>query len=197
MRKTKRLICLALSAMVLLSLNAAAFADGRRYRVTVSGGLYGLVNGSPRSEKEYADGESFRPGDFTVTITDERYCFTGFYVSGQEQPFGAQPITQDVELVARYALKAETAQIALRYRTAAGTPLHADELIRIKLGERAIVHALHIDGYTPDAYSRSLFVTGNCETSFLYTPIPTQQSARRIPRAQSDRNERPQTAEIR
>ncbi len=197
MKKTKRLICLALAACLLLCLAPAAGAAGRKYKVTVSGGLYGLVNGSPRSEKEYDPNEVFRPGDFAVTVTDERYSFMGFYVSGQEQPFSAQPITQDIELVARYALKAETAQITVRYRTAAGTMLHADDVIRVKLGERAIVHARHIDGYTPDAYSRSLFVTGDCETSFLYTPLPTQQSARRLPRAQSGRNERPQREEIR
>ena len=197
MKRAKSLICLALAVWVLLSLNAAAAATGRSYTVSVSGGLYGLVNGAQRSEKAYAPGENFRPEDFTVTVTNEKYVFTGFYVSGQERPFGAQPITQDVELMARYALKAETAQISLRCRTAAGTPLRGDELIRVKLGESAVVHAPHIDGYTPDAYSRSLFVTGEGETSFLYTPLPTPQSVRRIPGEQSERNGRPQREEIR
>ena len=197
MKKAKGLICLALAAWVLLGLSAPAAAAGRSYTVTVSGGLYGLVKGAQRSEKTYAPGESFRPEDFAVTVTNEKYVFIGFYVSGQEQPFGAQPITQDLELVARYALKAGTAQITLRCRAAAGAPLHADELIRVKLGESAIVHASHIDGYSPDAYSRSLFVTGDCETSFLYTPLPTPQSARRIPGERSERNDRPQREEIR
>jgi len=195
MKKGKRLICLALAACLLLCLPAAAGAAGRSCKVTVSGGLYGLVNGAERSEKEYAEGESFRPGDFAVTVTNEKYCFIGFYISGQERPFGAQPITQDIELVARYALKAETARITVRYRTAAGTALHDDDVIRVKLGQRVVVHARHVGGYAPDAYSRRLIPTGENEVTFIYAPLPARQTARRTAAAQSGPSVRPQRAE--
>ena len=99
MRKllTALLPCIVLGLALLFGFSAKAEAANYKYKVTIEDGLYGKVD---KHEGTFEYNERWNPNDYKVKVTNNKYYFKGFHISGIEGVVGATKITQDTVFVA-------------------------------------------------------------------------------------------------
>ena len=153
MKKIRRLISLILTAAILLIVMTSVFAAGYTYKVTVSGGKYGKVNGADSVTVDVANGTMWNPDDYTVTVTDGKYYFKGFHISGQEGLVGATKITQDTVFVATYGVAGDSIEYTVNYHSVDGTELAPSQKFYGNVGDKPVVAFRYIEGYEPQAYN--------------------------------------------
>ncbi len=178
MKKLKMFSCLVLIVFLIAALSTTVLAETLpTYKVTVSGGLYGTVNGQPEVTSTYHYGDLFNFYDYQVAIDsskdpDGKYYFKGFHISGHESTFmNGEAITKDIVLVASYGVKGEMVDYTVHYLNPDGTRLLEDDTLSGKLGEEQNVPARHISGYIPNTYNYVFMLNGPREVTFFYTRV--------------------------
>ena len=172
--KTMRKITAFLAAvLVMLSCGISARA-AYQYKVTVLAGLHGTVNGTDKVETTVNAGAQWSPNDYTVAVTDERYYFKGFHISGIEDlsTGGAQTINEDVIFVASYGIKGATVGYTVRFVDASGNQLADPVTYYGNVGDKPVVAFQYIDGYVPNAYNITGTLKENAADNvftFVYT----------------------------
>ena len=153
MKKIRRLVTLILTAAILLVVITSVFAAGYTYKVTISGGKYGKVNGADSVTVDIANGTMWNPDDYAVTVTDAKYYFKGFHISGQEGLVGATKITQDTVFVATYGVAGDSIEYTVNYHSVDGAELAPSQKFYGNVGDKPVVAFRYIEGYEPQAYN--------------------------------------------
>ena len=173
-------ISVFLSALLLLGalfLRAGVSEADYNYRVRVSGGLYGTVTAG--AEQVFAPGETWYPDSAPLTVTNDRYYFKGYHISGHEELVGSLVVDSDLDLVASYGIKGDTVAYTVRYETADGTTLAPARTNYGNPGDKPVVSYVYVEGYQPQARNLTKTLTANAADNvlrFVYTPIPAAQT---------------------
>ena len=129
MMKRLMLVLALFTAAVLSSVKAEA---GYKYRVTIEAGLHGTVNGGSTYEAEQFDyNQQWNPNNYQdmIAVSDPKYYFKGFHISGIEGVVGTQYITKDTVFVATYGIKGQTVAYTVEYVDNNGvTPTYVGDL---------------------------------------------------------------------
>ena len=145
---------LLLALTVMAAMTIAAMADEYDYQVTVDGGLHGTVaGGTDTFNYNDRDDENkwFNPNNYEVTVTDSKYYFKGFHISGQEGVLtGAMPITKDMDFVATYGIKGDMVKYTAEYVDEAGAELAPSRTLYGNVGDEIVVAFVYVEGYEPD-----------------------------------------------
>ncbi len=175
--KMKRITTIVLASCLTICLASPAFAAPYDYTVKVSGGTQGEYTGS--ASQKIPAGETWGPSTDDITVTDDKYYVKGFHLSGQDEPVGAIPITEDTTFVASYGIKgSETVSYTIHYVDEAGATLAEDATYYGNVGDKPVVGYRDIEGYLPrDTYNVTWTLTGNGdEYSFVYIPANTTET---------------------
>ncbi|MBQ1407161.1 MAG: hypothetical protein IIY88_03400 [Eubacterium sp.] len=156
---SRALFILAAAALLICMFAAGSTFSGKayateKYRITVSGGLHGTVNGKDKVDVYLAPGTEWNPNDYTVEVTDDKYYFKGFHVSGIEGTLeGAQAANEDRIYVADYGIKGDLVMYTIRFVDDKGKTLMANMTAYGKVGDKPVIAYRYIDGYLPETYN--------------------------------------------
>ena len=175
MKQMKRILAVLCAVLVFIPYSITAKAAPYEYKVTVLAGLHGLVNGRDKVEIVVPAGTQWTPNAYTVNVTDARYYFKGFHVSGIEDltTGGAQKITKDIVFVASYGMSGKTIAYTVLFQDAAGNTLHPQKTFYGNIGDKPVVACEYIDGYVPQAQNLTKTLSANAADNvftFIYAP---------------------------
>ena len=144
MRKL-RTAFLCLPALLILLMAGSAlqvYAGDYQYKVTIEDGLYGKA---AVHEVTLALNERWNPNDYPVTVTNDKYYFKGFHISGIEGIVGSTEITQDMVFTAAYGVRGSTVPYTVRYQDAAGRQLRETRTYYGNEGDKPV--AAYLQGH--------------------------------------------------
>ena len=175
MKQIKRILAVLCAVLVFIPYAITAKAASYNYKVTVLAGLHGLVNGRDKVEIMVPAGTRWSPYDYTVNVTDARYYFKGFHISGIEdlKTGGDQDITKDIVFVASYGMSGKTVAYTALFQDAAGNTLHPQKTFYGNIGDKPVVACEYIDGYVPRTRNLTKTLSANAAENvftFVYTP---------------------------
>ena len=175
MKQMKRILVVLCAVLAFIPYSITAKAAPYEYKVTVLAGLHGLVNGRDKVEIVVPAGTQWTPNAYTVNVTDARYYFKGFHVSGIEDltTGGAQKITKDIVFVASYGMSGKTIAYTVLFQDAAGNTLHPQKTFYGNIGDKPVVACEYIDGYVPQAQNLTKTLSANAADNvftFIYAP---------------------------
>ncbi|MBQ1477603.1 MAG: MucBP domain-containing protein [Erysipelotrichaceae bacterium] len=157
MKKYGKLLLLLLLSICLITMSSVILKAFNGYKVTVSGGLYGKLSykgGEKKDLIELDDQTSFNPNDFEVTVTDDRFYFKGFHLSGIEGALaGAQELKEDSIYVASFGMKGDLIEYYVEYVDEEGHELHPKRTLHGNEGDKPVIAYEYIDGYLPQTYN--------------------------------------------
>ena len=156
MRKAGYARCLTvLIAAFVITLMASPFSYAtEKYHVTVSGGLHGTVNGKAKVDVMIPAGGEWNPNDYTVKVTDDRYYFKGFHISGIEGTLaGAGTTQEDRVYVADFGVKGNLVRYTVRFVDKDGKSLLPDMTAYGQPGDKPVIAYRYVEGYLPEAYN--------------------------------------------
>lgn len=171
-RRQVRILCAVMLLVILMVPYGVCAAT--KYRVTVLGGLHGTVNGTDKVDVEIESGKQWNPSDFTVKVSDDKYYFKGFHLSGIEGTLeGAQTIEKDMVFVATYGVRGNMVNYTVHYVDEDGKDLLAQKVFQGNPGDRPVVAYQYIEGYVPEAYNlkKTLVETGDNDFVFRYKKV--------------------------
>lgn len=164
--KMIRRFFLALTVFFTLSAMTLTARAAYKYRVTMSAGLHGkIVAGSTDAEFDYK--QMWNPNDYQVEVTDPRYYFKGWHVSGIEGIAQAKTITEDTVFVATYGIKGNTVQYTVRYLDENNKPLKEDKVYYGNIGDKPVASYVYINDYQPQAYNITTTLSSNAADNVL------------------------------
>lgn len=172
MMKRLMLVLALFTAAVLCSVKAEA---GYKYRVTIEAGLHGTVNGGSTYEAEQFDyNQQWNPNNYQdmIAVSDPKYYFKGFHISGIEGVVGTQYITKDTVFVATYGIKGQTVAYTVEYVDNNGATLFPTQTYYGNIGDKPVVAFRYIEGYVPQAYNITGTLKANAADNvfrFTYT----------------------------
>ncbi len=183
MKKTIRIIALLMLLSLALGYAVPARAD-YKWKVTISGGLYGTINGSKSVTVECDPTDpstlTLDLGSYTPTVTNSKYYFKGWHLAGQdfgEDPLGASvEVTEDMTIVAAYGIRGEMATLTIHYvyKTNNNTA-HTDVTYYGNKGDTVKVAAAYVSGYHPDKTTKDVRLSNDTnEITFYYTKTTVQ-----------------------
>ena len=173
--KKIRLTLTALAAVLMMTVTAISANAAYKYKVTVLAGLHGQVNGTDKVETEFTPGAQWFPDKYTVTVTDNRYYFKGFHVSGIEDlsTGGVQDINKDMVFVAAYGMKGNTVAYTVKYLDQAGKELAPTATYYGNVGDKPVVAYVYVENYIPQTFNITGTLKPNAADNvftFVYTP---------------------------
>ena len=175
MNKIKKTVSAVLMVIMVLTVFTGIANAYSQYHVTILGGLHGQVNGKDQIDVYVAPGGEWNPSDYTVTVTDDKYYFKGFHISGIEGTLeGRQVINEDRVFVATYGIKGDLVEYTVDYVDETGKPLAAKNVYYGNPGDKPVVAYRYIEGYLPQAYNitGTLKAEGPNGFTFVYTRLP-------------------------
>ena len=173
--KKIRLTLTALAAVLMMTVTAISANAAYKYKVTVLAGLHGQVNGTDKVETEFTPGAQWFPDKYTVTVTDDRYYFKGFHVSGIEDlsTGGVQDINKDMVFVAAYGMKGNTVAYTVKYLDQDGKELAPTATYYGNVGDKPVVAYVYVENYIPQTFNITGTLKPNAADNvftFVYTP---------------------------
>ena len=195
MRKLKTILMAALAMTFLLNSSVECFAAEAEntYRVTVSAGNQGSINGSDKYTEILASGADFEFETGAVTLktttgTDaegnevvvpSKYFVKGFKISGREELYLriGFTVTEDRDYVVAYGIAGNQTLYTVEYVDTNGKTLAEPDRFYGSVGDKPIVAGKYIAGYAPQAFALTGELVKNPEESsevnnfkFVYTP---------------------------
>ncbi|MBR0462532.1 MAG: hypothetical protein IJJ00_07465 [Erysipelotrichaceae bacterium] len=152
----------------------------RTYKVTISGGLHGKIDGKDIIEFEVPQDYEWNMNDYLDRITlnssedEQRYYFKGFHISGRDDLIGTKTISEDTVFVATYGIKGETAEYHVHYLDGSGNTLHEPQTFYGNVGDRPVIAYVHVEGYEPEVKQYNDIVLGQDPVDITFTYKPAQ-----------------------
>ena len=176
MKKWKRLLVSLLTvSMTLGASTMSVMADDTTpytYKVTLSAGNKGTINGQNKIEKsDIAYGSDFSFDNaalYNIQVTDDRYYVKGIRLSGRDNASSkrldapAFIVTGDADYVVAYGIKGNMVAYTVNYQDASGN-----------VGDKPVVAYRYVENYIPDALALTKTLSNNVsENVFTFTYKP-------------------------
>lgn len=192
MKKWKRLLVSLLTvSMTLGASTMSVMADDTTpytYKVTLSAGNKGTINGQNKIEKsDIAYGSDFSFDNaalYNIQVTDDRYYVKGIRLSGRDnassEPLDAPAftVTGDADYVVAYGIKGNMVAYTVNYQDASGNSLAESQTFYGNVGDKPVVAYRYVENYIPDALALTKTLSDNESENvftFTYTPGATDR----------------------
>lgn len=183
MKKWKRLLVSLLTvSMTLGASTMSVMADDTTpytYKVTLSAGNKGTINGQNKIEKkDIASGSTVTFNLNDIQVTDDKYYVKGIRLSGRDNEEAlASPVldnvTGDADYVVAYGIKKDMVAYTVNYQDASGKALAESQTFYGNVGDKPIVAYQYIENYIPDALALTKTLSNNeSENVFTFTYKP-------------------------
>lgn len=192
MKKWKRLLVSLLTvSMTLGASTMSVMADDTTpytYKVTLSAGNKGTINGQNKIEKsDIAYGSDFSFDNaalYNIQVTDDRYYVKGIRLSGRDNASSkkldapAFTVTGDADYVVAYGIKGNMVAYTVNYQDASGNSLAESQTFYGNVGDKPVVAYRYVENYIPDALALTKTLSDNESENvftFTYTPGATDR----------------------
>ena len=192
MKKWKRLLVSLLTvSMTLGASTMSVMADDTTpytYKVTLSAGNKGTINGQNKIEKSdisYGSKFSFdNTALYNIQVTDDRYYVKGIRLSGRDNASSkrldapAFIVTGDADYVVAYGIKGNMVAYTVNYQDASGKSLAESQTFYGNVGDKPVVAYRYVENYIPDALALTKTLSDNESENvftFTYTPGATDR----------------------
>ena len=181
MKRWKKLLVslLTVSMTIGASTMSVMAADGYTYKVTLSAGNKGTINGQTKVEQDsLVAGSTVTFNLKNVQVTDDKYYVKGIRLSGRDNEEAlASPvldnITGDADYVVAYGIKKDMVAYTVNYQDASGKALAESQTFYGNVGDKPIVAYQYIENYIPDALALTKTLSNNVsENVFTFTYKP-------------------------
>ena len=181
MKRWKKLLVslLTVSMTIGASTMSVMAADGYTYKVTLSAGNKGTINGQAKVEQDSLfAGSTVTFNLKNVQVTDDKYYVKGIRLSGRDNEEAlASPvldnITGDADYVVAYGIKKDMVAYTVNYQDASGKALAESQTFYGNVGDKPIVAYQYIENYIPDALALTKTLSNNVsENVFTFTYKP-------------------------
>ena len=181
MKRWKKLLVslLTVSMTIGASTMSVMAADGYTYKVTLSAGNKGTINGQAKMERDsVVAGSTVTFNLKDVQVTDDKYYIKGIRLSGRDNEEAlASPvldnITGDADYVVAYGIKKDMVAYTVNYQDASGKALAESQTFYGNVGDKPIVAYQYIENYIPDALALTKTLSNNeSENVFTFTYKP-------------------------
>ena len=178
MKRWKKLLVslLTVSMTIGASTMSVMAADGYTYKVTLSAGNKGTINGQPKVEQDsLVAGSTVTFNLKNVQVTDDKYYVKGIRLSGRDnEETLASPVldnvTGDADYVVAYGIKKDMVAYTVNYQDASGKALAESQTFYGNVGDKPIVAYQYIENYIPDALALTKTLSNNVsENVFTFT----------------------------
>lgn len=187
MKKWKRLLVSLLTvSMTLGASTMSVMADDTTpytYKVTLSAGNKGTINGQNKFEREnIASGSIITFNLNDIQVTDDKYYVKGIRLSGRDndEALAAPSFTvdKDADYVVAYGIKGNMVAYTVNYQDASGNSLAESQTFYGNVGDKPVVAYRYIENYIPDALALTKTLSDNESENvftFTYTPGATDR----------------------
>ena len=192
MKKWKRLLVSLLTvSMTLGASTMSVMADDTTpytYKVTLSAGNKGTINGQSKIEKSdisYGSKFSFdNTALYNIQVTDDRYYVKGIRLSGRDNASSkrldapAFTVKGDADYVVAYGIKGNMVAYTVNYQDASGKSLAESQTFYGNVGDKPVVAYRYVENYIPDALALTKTLSDNESENvftFTYTPGATDR----------------------
>lgn len=187
MKKWKRLLVSLLTvSMTLGASTMSVMADDTTpytYKVTLSAGNKGTINGQSKIEKSdisYGSKFSFdNTALYNIQVTDDRYYVKGIRLSGRDNASSkrldapAFTVEGDADYVVAYGIKGNMVAYTVNYQDASGNSLAESQTFYGNVGDKPVVAYRYVENYIPDALALTKTLSNNVsENVFTFTYKP-------------------------
>lgn len=180
MKRWKKLLVslLTVSMTIGASTMSVMATDGYTYKVTLSAGNKGTINGQDKIEKaDLFSGSIVTFNLNAVQVTDDKYYVKGIRLSGRDNDEAlASPsfdVTGDADYVVAYGIKKDMVAYTVNYQDASGKALAESQTFYGNVGDKPIVAYQYIENYIPDALALTKTLSNNVsENVFTFTYKP-------------------------
>ena len=180
MKRWKKLLVslLTVSMTIGASTMSVMAADGYTYKVTLSAGNKGTINGHTKVEQDSLAGSTVTFNLKDVQVTDDKYYVKGIRLSGRDNEEAlASPVfdnvTGDADYVVAYGIKKDMVAYTVNYQDASGKALVESQTFYGNVGDKPIVAYQYIENYIPDALALTKTLSNNVsENVFTFTYKP-------------------------
>ena len=181
MKRWKKLLVslLTVSMTIGASTMSVMAADGYTYKVTLSAGNKGTINGQAKEERDsLVAGSTVTFNLKDVQVTDDKYYVKGIRLSGRDNEEAlASPVldnvTGDADYVVAYGIKKDMVAYTVNYQDASGKALAESQTFYGNVGDKPIVAYQYIENYIPDALALTKTLSNNVsENVFTFTYKP-------------------------
>lgn len=181
MKRWKKLLVslLTVSMTIGASTMSVMAADGYTYKVTLSAGNKGTINGQAKVEQDSLfAGPTVIFNLKNVQVTDDKYYVKGIRLSGRDnEETLASPVldnvTGDADYVVAYGIKKDMVAYTVNYQDASGKALAESQTFYGNVGDKPIVAYQYIENYIPDALALTKTLSNNVsENVFTFTYKP-------------------------
>ena len=181
MKRWKKLLVslLTVSMTIGASTMSVMATDGYTYKVTLSAGNKGTINGQAKEERDsLVAGSTVTFNLKDVQVTDDKYYVKGILLSGRDNEEAlASPVldnvTGDADYVVAYGIKKDMVAYTVNYQDASGKALAESQTFYGNVGDKPIVAYQYIENYIPDALALTKTLSNNVsENVFTFTYKP-------------------------
>ena len=180
MKRWKKLLVslLTVSMTIGASTMSVMAADGYTYKVTLSAGNKGTINGHTKVEQDSVAGSTVTFNLKDVQVTDDKYYVKGIRLSGRDnEETLASPVldnvTGDADYVVAYGIKKDMVAYTVNYQDASGKALVESQTFYGNVGDKPIIAYQYIENYIPDALALTKTLSNNeSENVFTFTYKP-------------------------
>ena len=181
MKRWKKLLVslLTVSMTIGASMMSVMAANGYTYKVTLSAGNKGTINGQAKVERDsVVAGSTVTFNLKDVQVTDDKYYIKGIRLSGRDNEEAlASPVldnvTGDADYVVAYGIKKDMVAYTVNYQDASGKALAESQTFYGNVGDKPIVAYQYIENYIPDALALTKTLSNNeSENVFTFTYKP-------------------------
>lgn len=187
MKKWKRLLVSLLTvSMTLGASTMSVMADDTTpytYKVTLSAGNKGTINGQNKIEKkDIASGSTVTFNLNDIQVTDDKYYVKGIRLSGRDndEALAAPSFTvdKDTDYVVAYGIKGNMVAYTVNYQDTSGKSLAESQTFYGNVGDKPVVAYRYVENYIPDALALTKTLSDNESENvftFTYTPGATDR----------------------
>lgn len=185
MKRWKKLLVslLTVSMTIGASTMSVMAADGYTYKVTLSAGNKGTINGQAKEERDsLVAGSTVTFNLKDVQVTDDKYYVKGIRLSGRDNEEAlATPTIEvdgDVDYVVAYGIKGDMVAYTVNYQDANGKTLADSQTFYGNAGDKPVVAYKYIENYIPQALALTKTLSDNESENvftFTYTPGETDR----------------------
>ena len=181
MKRWKKLLVslLTVSMTIGASTMSVMAANGYTYKVTLSAGNKGTINGQAKEERDsLVAGSTVTFNLKDVQVTDDKYYVKGIRLSGRDNEEAlASPVldnvTGDADYVVAYGIKKDMVAYTVNYQDASGKALAESQTFYGNVGDKPIVAYQYIENYIPDTLALTKTLSNNVsENVFTFTYKP-------------------------